>query len=130
MNLLIGYHKFLVEALVFVIVANIVLQLLLKNSQFKYIQYTRVGYFAFWAVWAMAIFSGLIVFVFAKAIVTPKVLVMIVASILLPFLDGYRAIKLGKIWQQKGLGLGFSIGVMVIEIAIIASVIVYSVVSR
>jgi len=127
MNILVSYHKFLVEALLFIIVVNIALQLLLKDSQFKYIQYTRIGYFAFWALWAMVVFSGLIVFVFAKAKVTPAILLMILASIALPILDGYRAIKLGKLWREKSLGLGLSLSLMAIEIFIIALVVVYEV---
>ena len=127
MNLLIGYHKFLIEALIFVIVLNSILQLLFRNSQFNYIKYTRVGYFTFWALWAMVVFSGLIVFAFAKAKVTTAVLVMIIASIALPIIDSYRAIKLGRLWREKSLGLGFSIGLMALELLIIASVVIYQI---
>ncbi len=130
MNLLISYHNFLVEALIFVVGLNILLQLMLKNNQIKYIQYTRIGYFTFWAVWAMAVFSGLVVFVFTKATITIPVLLMIIASIIVPIIDGYRAVKLGKLWRQEQLGLSFSIKLLFIEILILALVVVYTIVSR
>ena len=130
MNYLIGYHKFLVEALLFVILLNIFLPLFFKNNQIKLIQATRIGFFAFWAFWAMVVFSGLIVFVFARAKVTAAILFMILASIILPLLDGYRAIKLSKLWRGKELGLSFSIKILTVEIIIIAAVVIYTILSR
>ena len=130
MNYLISYHKFLVEAWLFVIVLNIVVPMLFKKSQFKFIQTTRIGFFAFWALWAMAIFSGTIVFVFAKAKVTAAILFMIIASIILPILDGYRAIKLTKLWRSGELGLAFSLKVLTLEVIIIAAVVIYTIIGR
>ncbi len=120
----------LVEALLFVIVINIAVQLITKKDFFKYVKYTRIGYFAFWAFWAMTIFSGLVVFAFQKGQLSPAVFAMIAAAVLLPILDGYRAVKLGKLWQEKTEGLKFSILVMLSEIAIIALTIVYTVLQK
>jgi len=80
---------------------------------------TRIGYFGFWAAWSMAVFSGLIVFVFQKAILKFDIWAMIIASVVLAFLDGFRAIKQRKYWLDGKLGLGFSNTIVAFEIIIL-----------
>ncbi len=130
MNYLIAYHKYLVEILLFVIVANIVVQLVFRDNFERFVKFTRIGYFTFWAFWAMVVFSGLVVFAFQRGLLSNIVIVMIISAILLPILDGYRAIKLGKLWRENSKGIKLSITIMLAEIAIIAATIVYTVMAK
>jgi len=77
-----------------------------------------VGYFVFWAFWTMVAFSGLMVWLFAWRPHTPAVDLMILLVFILPGLDAYRAVKLRKIWLRGGDGVGFSMAVVAIEIAL------------
>ena len=130
MNYLISYHKYLVEILLFVIVANIAVQIIFKNNFDRFVKYSRIGYFTFWAFWAMVAFSGLVVFAFQRGLFSSPVIVMIISVIVLPILDGYRAIKVGKLWRQGEKGIKLSIAIMLAEIAIIAATIVYTVMAK
>jgi len=129
MDYLIGYHNSIVLAFLVVLAFNIIVPTMLKNNPVKFIQWTRIGYFAFWAFWAMVVFGGLVVFMFQKQALPPHVILMIVATLILPFLDGYRAIKQGRIWREsrgEDLGLKFSNTIVAIEIAIVLAVSLYS----
>ena len=117
MDSLIFFHSFLVYSLLAVILLNIAISYMAKDFT-KSITYIRVGYFTFWAVWAMAVFAGLIVFVFMRAPLNLKTVIMIVVSIILPIIDAYRAIKLKKIWIGGSLGKEFSIKVLSVELII------------
>ena len=99
-----------------VMLINLFLPLGLRNSRDKYILYTRIGYFAFWALWSMSLFSGLIVFVFTKHALTLRVDAMIALAVILPVLDGYRAVKNKKIWLSGGDASTFSMSVVGIEL--------------
>ena len=130
MNYLISYHKYLVEILLFVIVANIAVQLIFKDNFERLVKFSRVGYFTFWAFWAMVAFSGLVIFAFQKGALSSAVIVMIISVIVLPILDGYRAVKVGKLWRQDDKGIKLSITIMLAEIAVIAATIVYTVMAK
>ena len=119
MEILINYHYTLVELLLLVLIFNIVVPSLLKSKELSCIKLTRIGYFGFWAAWSMAVFSGLIVFVFQKAILKFDIWAMIIASVVLAFLDGFRAIKQRKYWLDGKLGLGFSNTIVAFEIIIL-----------
>lgn len=116
MDVLIHYHFLTVEGLMLVLLINIFLPLALRSNLNKYILYTRIGYFAFWAFWSMSLFSGLIVFVFTKHALTMRVDMMIALAVILPLLDGYRAIKNKKIWLSGGDAVSFSMSVVGIEL--------------
>ena len=120
MEVLINYHYTLVELLLFVLAFNIVVPTLLKHKELTFIKWTRIGYFGFWAAWSMALFSGLIVFVFQKATLKPDVWTMIIVSVLLAFMEGFRAIKQRKYWLSGKLGLKFSNIIILIEALLIA----------
>lgn len=120
----------LIEVMVFVIVANIATQLIVKKDFNKYVKYTRIGYFIFWAFWAMAAFSGLVIFAFQKGQLSYAVYAMIAATVILPSLEGYRAVKLGKIWREKNSGLKFSISILAAEIAVTALTIIYIILQK
>ena len=129
MKYLISYHNYIVIAFVAVLIFNIVVPTLLRTNPIRFIKWTRIGYFTFWAFWAMVLFGGLVVFMFQKQALPSHVVLMIVATLILPFLDGYRAIKQGRIWRaSKGedLALKFSNTVVAIELAIVLLVSLYS----
>jgi hypothetical protein len=50
------------------------------------------------------------------------VILMLVALVALPILDGYRAIRLKKLWLAGEDGVGFSMAVVGIEIALVTLV--------
>jgi len=129
MKLLINYHTLLVEILLGVVVLNLALHYLLRNNLIKMVKWVRIGYFTFWAFWAMVAFSGLIVFVFMKQPINSPVILMIVAIVILPILDGYRAIKLRNIWLNSGeSGFKFSAKVLMLEILIIAVTTIFAII--
>ena len=130
MDYLISYHKYLVELLLFIIVANIVVQIAFKSNFERLVKFSRIGYFTFWAFWAMVAFSGLVVFAFQRGVLNSAIIVMIISVILLPILDGYRAIKVGRLWREGSKGIKLSITIMLIEIAVIAATIVYTVMAK
>ena len=122
MDILIGYHRHLVEAWLLVMGVNLILPYALRGNPVRRIFTTRVGYFAFWAFWAMAAFSGLMVWLFAGRPMTLPVTLMIVSVFLLPVLDGYRAIRLKKLWIAGEEGVGFSMTLVAVEIALVTLV--------
>ncbi|ADV47102.1 hypothetical protein [Nitratifractor salsuginis] len=125
MDLLISYHRTLVEGLLLVLLLNLVLPWILRGHPARRIFYTRIGYFAFWAFWAMTVFSGLIVWIFAGRPVSLPILVMLGVMILLPMLDGYRAIRLRRLWLEEKDGLGFHTLIVLLEIlAVVATILV------
>ena len=116
MDILIHYHFITVEILLSVMVLNIFLPQALKGNPLKSILFSRIGYFAFWASWSMAVFSGTILFVFTRHQMTTEVVAMIVLSVLLPILDGYRAIKSKRLWMRNEDALSLSFTLVMVEI--------------
>jgi len=128
-NYLISYHNTLVLVFVGVLVLNIALPYIYRANAVKFIKYTRIGYFVFWALWAMVLFGGLVVFMFQKQALPLHVIAMIVATIAIAVIDGYRAIKQGRIWRgSKGedLAFGFSSKMVVVELLIVIVVSIYA----
>jgi hypothetical protein len=106
---------------------NLIFPLLLRESLEKMVFWTRVGYFFFWGAWSMGVFTGLIVFMFTQRELTNSVIIMIVASLLLAILDGYRSIKTRRIWATASNAIRFSSTILLIEIAIVAIVTVVAI---
>lgn len=123
MDILIHYHFLTVEGLLLVMLINLFLPLGLRSSIEKLILYTRIGYFAFWALWSMAVFSGLIVFVFTRHELTYRVDAMIALAVILPILDGYRAIKNKKLWLSGSDASSFSMTVVGVELLLTLAVV-------
>ncbi len=130
MDILIGYHRHLVEGLTLVILLNLLLPLVLRSSMLKRVTWTRIGYFAFWALWSMVAFSGLMVWIFAKQPMNLAIISMFTLLILLPILDIYRAIKLKKIWLLGDDGLGFNSLVVFIELLLTIGVTLLAIFGR
>jgi len=126
MDVLIGYHRHLVEARLVILGLNLILPYALRSDPVRRVFYTRIGYFAFWAFWSMAAFSGLMVWLFAGRPMTPPVILMLGALALLPILDGYRAIRPRKLWMAGEEGIGFSMAVVAVEIAVVTLVTLFS----
>ena len=116
MDLLISYHKNLIEGLLLIMALNLLIPWAFSKNRIRMVFWTRVGFFAFWALWTMVVFSGLIVFVFMKQKLSLPVDIMIAFSLLLPFMDGYRAIKLRKLWLKEETGLLFNSVIVGLEI--------------
>jgi hypothetical protein len=128
MDILISYHRVLVEILLGAIFLNIFIVYSTKNNFEKTIKWSRIGYFIFWAIWAMVVFSGLIVFVFMKQKLNLAIDTMILASIALPLLDGYRAIKVAKIWQEGKVAFTLALKILLLEVAAVTAVTILAIV--
>ncbi len=127
MDSLIAVHRYLVEVLLFVMVFNIIILYILKDNLIKAVLLGRIGFFGFWMAWTMVVFSGLIVYIFMKQPYNLPVNSMIVSSAILPIIDGYRAVKLRKIWSGHRIGLAFNTTMILIELAIVAGIIILTI---
>ncbi|WP_456433101.1 hypothetical protein [Nitratifractor sp.] len=127
MESLLSIHRHLVEFLLLVIVLNAFVPLVTQRNAERMILYTRIGFFAFWAAWAMAIFSGLIVWVFTKGALPPKVWGMIASAVVLGVLDATRAIGLHRRWRREEAGVGYSWALLTTEAALILTVTLWAV---
>jgi len=130
MDVLMAYHRHLVEGLLLILLLNLLLPGLLRSSPEKRIFYTRIGYFAFWALWSMVAFSGLMVWLFAGRPMNAPITVMIAATVILPLLDGYRAIRLKRLWLSGSTGLGLNSAVVGLEFALTIGVILLALLGR
>lgn len=130
MDVLIGYHRHLVEGLLLILLLNLLLPWILRSSREKRIFYTRVGYFAFWALWSMVAFSGLMVWLFAGRPLTLPVTAMLALAVLLPLLDVYRAVRLKRLWLSGSEGLGLNTSVVGLEFALTIGVTLLAVLGR
>ncbi len=115
-------HIYLVEGLLAVMLLNLILPIKLSNNLNRSVYWTRIGYFAFWMFVSTVIFSGIIAFVFTGRKLTISVDLMILVSIVLMFLDGYRAVKNNKLLLGGKDFRPFSSKVILLEIAIVAIV--------
>ena len=130
MDVLIGYHRHLVEGLLLILLLNLLLPWILRSSREKRIFYTRIGYFAFWALWSMVAFSGLMVWLFAGRPLTLPVTAMLALAVLLPLLDIYRAVRLKRLWFSGSEGLGLNTSVVGLELALTIGVTLLAVLGR
>jgi len=129
-DVLIGYHRHLVEGLILILLLNLGLPWVLRSSPEKRIFYTRIGYFAFWALWSMVAFSGLMVWLFAGRSLTLPVTAMLALTGVLPGLDIYRALRLKRLWLSGSEGLGFNSAVVGLELLLTIGVTLLAVFGR
>jgi hypothetical protein len=125
MDYLLNYHRWAAEGLLLIMLINLAVPYILRSNIAKMIFWMRVGYFAFWAFWTMTAFDGLITWIFTHRKLPAAVWLMIVVSAILPLLDGYRAIKLKKLWRDGNDGVLFNITIVGIEIALTLITIIY-----
>jgi len=100
---LITTHSVMVKILLFALLLVAVVPNFYKNSMPKLVLWTRIGYFTFWAAWTSVVFSGLLVFAIERGKISTAIIFMIVAAIVIAFLDAYRAINLKKFWLKESL---------------------------
>ena len=122
LELLLQTHLYMVKFFIVALVIIGALPNLLRSSFERIIFWSRIGFFLFWAAWTMVVFSGLLIFAVERGELKVAVVVMIVASTLLAFLDGYRAVKLKKYWLQEESGLKFSNTIVLLETFIVIAV--------
>jgi len=117
MEVLLAYHRHTVEGLILVMLINIILPHLLKSNFPKMVLYSRIGFFLFWTLWSMVVFTGVVTLVFTKMHLNLNVWLMIALATILPILDGYRAIKITKkYWLNGESGIKFSNIVVGVEL--------------
>ena len=130
MDLLISYHRLLVEGLLLVLCLNLLLPWFLRDNLTRRILVTRIGFFTFWAFWAMTVFSGLIVWIFAGRHLSLSIFIMWGAMLLLPALDIYRAVKLRRLWMEEKEGLGFNAVILLLEILVLIGTILVNIFAK
>ena len=117
MEVLLAYHRHTVEGLILVMLINIILPHLLKSNFPKMVLYSRIGFFLFWTLWSMVVFTGVVTLVFTKMHLNLNVWLMIALATILPILDGYRAIRITKkYWLNGESGIKFSNIVVGVEL--------------
>jgi len=114
-------HIYLVGALLIVMLLNLLLPNILSKDLNRLVYWMRIGYFGFWMILSMAIFGGIMAYMFTDKKLTLSIDMMILASVVLMFLDGYRAIKNGKLLIQGKEFSSFSSKIVLSEIAIVAA---------
>jgi len=114
-------HIYLVGALLIVMLLNLLLPNILSKDLNRLVYWMRIGYFGFWMILSMAIFGGIMAYMFTDKKLTLSIDIMILASVVLMFLDGYRAIKNGKLLIQGKEFRSFSSKIVLSEIAIVAA---------
>ncbi len=119
MESLIGVHRHLVEGWLLVMGLNLLLPYALRRQPERRILWTRIGYFAFWAFWAMVGFSGLMVWIFAGRPMNLSIVWMWALIVIMPLLDAYRALRLKILWNSGKEGIGFSMTVVAAEMVLV-----------
>lgn len=122
---IISLHGYFMEALLVTAILNGLPALLLKQQIEKMVFWTRIGYFAFWMLWSMGVFIGLIAFVFDGSRVTFSILLMSVTAVVLGVAEGYRAIHTKRLWLQGLDASRFLWGMLALEILLIVTVSFY-----
>ncbi len=122
---IIGYHRWAAEGLLAVMVINLLIPYGLRQNIVRMIFWVRVGYFAFWAFWTMTAFAGVIDWMFTQRALPGRVVVMIVVALILPVLDGYRAIGLKRLWISGGDGVRFSALIVGVELLLTVGAFLY-----
>jgi len=74
----------------------------------------------------MVMFSGIIVQIFSRKPVGYSVAAMIAVGLLLPVLDGYRAIRLGSLWKKNANEIPLNMKVLSVELLLVVSITLYS----
>ena len=120
-------HLFMVKFFIFALIGIGILPNLLQANFVRMVFWSRVGFFLFWAAWTMVVFSGLLIFAVERGELKLAVVAMIAASIILAFLDGFRAIKLKRYWLQEKSGLKFSNAIVLLETIIVIAVTVLAI---
>ena len=114
-------HIYLIGSLLIVMLLNLLLPNMLSKDLNRLVYWMRIGYFGFWMILSMAIFGGIMAYMFTDKKLTLSIDMMILASVVLMFLDGYRAIKNGKLLIQGKEFRSFSSKIILSEIAIVAA---------
>ena len=127
LELLLQTHLYMVKFFIFALIVIGALPNLLRADFVRIVFWSRIGFFLFWAAWTMVVFSGLLVFAVERGELKVAVVVMIAASILLAFLDGFRAVKLKRYWLQEKSGLKFSNAIVLLETIIVIVVTVLAI---
>jgi hypothetical protein len=122
---IISWHRWAVEGLLLVMLFNLVVPYRLRQQAVRMIFWTRVGYFAFWALWSMTAFGGLIAWMFTQRQLPTPVIVMIVVAFVVAFIDGYRGIKLKHHWVAGNDGIGFNTRLVGIELVLGVAMFLY-----
>jgi len=93
MEVLLAYHRHTVEGLILVMILNILIPYFKKPNYEKIILFSRIGFFLFWTLWSMVVFTGIIILVFKRMSMTQEVWFMIVLVYFYLPLMGYRSYK-------------------------------------
>ena len=125
MEVLIGYHRWATEGLLAILLINLIVPFLLRTNIVKMIFWVRMGYFAFWAFWTMSAFAGLITWMFTHRLLPYHVIVMIIGALMLPMIDGYRSIKLRKVWLSGNDGVKLNSTIVGLELLLVVAIFLY-----
>ncbi len=123
---IIAYHRWAVYGLLIVLTFNMVVPYVLRTRMPKMIFWTRIGYFAFWALWTMTVFGGLIVWIFKLREMPPDVITMMAGAVVLPGIESVRPFKLKTSWRSGEDGITTNTRMVGAEWLITLAVTVYA----
>ena len=121
-SFIVTYHKYITQTLLFIIALNAVVPYLLKSNFDKMRLFSRIGYFIYWMLWAALLFSGVMAFMFSGRVTNAPFWVMVVAILVLGYLEAYRSVKSAKLWLEGNNALSFSTKVLLTEALVIGIV--------
>ena len=121
-SFIVTYHKYITQALLFIIALNAAVPYLLRSNFDKMRLFSRIGYFIYWMGWAALLFSGVMAFMFSGRVADTPFWVMVVATLLLGYLEAYRSVKSAKLWLEGNNALSFSFKVLIAEALVIGIV--------
>ena len=123
---IIDYHRWAVYGLLAVMAYNLLMPYRLRTQPLKMIFWIRVGYFAFWAFWTMAVFGGLIVWIFKLRELPSVVVAMMLAAVVLLGIEALRPFKLKALWVTGEDGIKTNTRMVGSELLITLAVTVYA----
>jgi hypothetical protein len=93
----ITYHLVTIKMLLTVLIFNLIVSQLAKESFSKIV---RIGYFLFWALVSMVIFAGMVLFLIASSTLDLRVIVMLLSIIVTGIIEFKRVKANARYWSQ------------------------------
>ncbi|SFV58615.1 hypothetical protein MNB_SV-6-1759 [hydrothermal vent metagenome] len=115
------YHSMVIKILLGFLAINLFIPLFFKQNSISAIKAVRISSFIYSALIAMAIFTGMILYMLGQVPWSLEMSLMVVASIALATIETMRIKKLKKLWMSEKSMTNLSWRYVATEIAIVAA---------
>lgn len=119
LNEILNYHRYVIQILLLAVMFNALLPYVLKSNPKKMIFISRIGYFFFWAMWAIVLFSGMMAFMFSGRDANTNFWLMVISIVIIGVLEGYRSVVSKKSWANGNLKLRHAFIILLMEAIVI-----------